>query len=201
MFSFCTSLTNVTLPNNATTIESQAFRACKSLSSITLPNGLTTTGDNAFMDCTSLAGLTIPASVTNINSGAFQNCTNLKSLLFKGNAPAWGPLNLFSSGVVPLIYYLPGTTGWGPTFSGLPTRLWNPQVQTSAATFGVHSNRFAFAITGTVNLVVVVEACTNLSHPTWFPVGTNTLTGGSSYFSDSQWTNSPRRFYRLRAPT
>jgi len=46
----------------------------------------------------------------------------------------------------------------------------------------------------------VVEACTNLTNPIWFPVGTNTLTGGSSYFSDAQWTNYPARLYRLRSP-
>jgi hypothetical protein len=40
----------------------------------------------------------------------------------------------------------------------------------------------------------------DLANPAWTPVGTNTLTGGSSYFCDSQWTNCPNRFYRLRSP-
>jgi hypothetical protein len=31
----------------------------------------------------------------------------------------------------------------------------------------------------------------------WTSVATNTLAGGSSYFSDPQWTNYPGRFYRL----
>jgi hypothetical protein len=95
---------------------------------------------------------------------------------------------------------LPGTTGWGSTFGGRPTVLWSPQVQTSGASFGVRTNRFGFTITGTSNLVIVVEACTNLVNPTWSPVATNTLTGGSSYFSDPRWTNNPARFYRLRSP-
>ena len=30
--------------------------------------------------------------------------------------------------------------------------------------------------------------------------GTITRTGGSSYFSDPDWTNYPSRFYRLRGP-
>ena len=68
------------------------------------------------------------------------------------------------------------------------------------ASFGVRTNQFGFTITGTSNLVIVVEACTNLANPVWSPVGTNTLTGGSSYFSDPQWTNYPGRFYRLRSP-
>jgi hypothetical protein len=78
--------------------------------------------------------------------------------------------------------------------------LWNPQVQTGDATFGVRTNRFGFTITGTASLVIMVEACTNLANPTWFPVQTITLTGGPSYFSDPRWTNYAARLYRLRSP-
>ena len=98
------------------------------------------------------------------------------------------------------VYYLPGTTGWASTFGGHPTVLWNPQVQTSGVNFGVRTNGFGFTITGSSNLVIAVEACTNLANALWSAVGTNTLTGGSSYFSDPQWTNYPGRFYRLRSP-
>ena len=73
-------------------------------------------------------------------------------------------------------------------------------MQTSDATFGVVSNQFGFNITWASDLIVVVDACTDLADPVWTPVGTNTITGGSSYFSDSQWTNYPARFYRLRSP-
>jgi hypothetical protein len=62
------------------------------------------------------------------------------------------------------------------------------------------TNNGTITITGTSGLVVVVEACTNLATPTWSSVGTNTLTNGSSYFSDSQWTNYAARFYRLCPP-
>ena len=65
---------------------------------------------------------------------------------------------------------------------------------------GVRTNRFGFTITGTSGLIFVVEACTNLADPIWSPLQTNTLTGGSSYFSDPRWTNYPARFYRLRSP-
>jgi hypothetical protein len=111
-------------------------------------------------------------------------------------------LNVFSGDGNATVYYLPGTTGWGwaSTFGGLPTVLWNPQVQTDAVSFGVRTNRFGFTITGTSNLVIVVEAGTSLEYPKWFPVGTNTLTDGLSYFSDPRWTNIPARFYRLRSP-
>jgi PKD repeat protein len=68
------------------------------------------------------------------------------------------------------------------------------------ADVGVRTNQFGFVITGTSNLVVVVEASTKLVNPTWYPLQTNTLTGGSFYFNDPEWTNYPSRFYRLRWP-
>ena len=65
---------------------------------------------------------------------------------------------------------------------------------------GVRNNQFGFTITGTTNLVVVVEASPNLANPAWIPLATNTPINGSAYFSDPQWANYPARFYRLRWP-
>jgi len=48
--------------------------------------------------------------------------------------------------------------------------------------------------------VVVVEASTSLANPAWLPLSTNTVTVGSAYFGDPNWTNHPARFYRLRSP-
>ena len=98
------------------------------------------------------------------------------------------------------VYFLPGTTGWNSAFGDRPTVLWNPLVQTSDASFGVQAGQFGFTVTGSSGLVIVVEACADLAHPVWTPVGTNTLTGGSSYFSDSEWTHYLTRVYRLRSP-
>ena len=95
---------------------------------------------------------------------------------------------------------MPGATGWYTPFGGVPVVLWNPQAQTGDASFGVRTNQFGFTITGNSNLVIVVEASTNPANPLWSPLATNTLTGGSCYFSDPQWTNYPARFYRLRSP-
>jgi hypothetical protein len=105
---------------------------------------------------------------------------------------------VFSGATNATVYYLPGTTGWDSTFGNRPTVLWAPQVQTSDASFGVRTNQFGFNINWASGMTVVVEASTNLANPSWFPVGTNTLTDGTSYFSDPSWTNYPARFYRLR---
>jgi hypothetical protein len=49
-------------------------------------------------------------------------------------------------------------------------------------------------------MVIVVEATTSLIAPIWSALGTNTLTDGTSYFSDPDWVNHSDRFYRLRLP-
>jgi hypothetical protein len=84
--------------------------------------------------------------------------------------------------------------------AGVATVLWNPLIQTAGAKFGVQSNQFGFNITGTNNFKVVVETCTNLANPVWTPLQTVTLTNGSVYFSDPQWTNYPTRYYGLGLP-
>ena len=63
----------------------------------------------------------------------------------------------------------------------------------------MRTNQFGFNINWADGKVVLVEACTDVINPDWVPVGTNAITGGSSYFADPQWTNYPGRFYRLRA--
>jgi hypothetical protein len=121
------------------------------------------------------------------------------SVFFMGDAPPGG-FYAFYSGVNPTLYYLPGTYGWDQWFVGPPAVLWNPQMQTSGASFGVRTNRFGFTIAGTPNIPMVVEACTSLAQPAWVPLQSCTLTNGSLYFSDPQWATYPGRLYRIRSP-
>jgi hypothetical protein len=192
-----------TIPASVSNIGSWAFNYCYGLASVTIPNGVTSIGDDAFIYCTSLTSVTIPKSVTSIGFMAFAYCSGLASVLFQGNAPSIGNYPFSSDG--PIIYYLPGTTGWGWFLSevGLPGALLTvpyPLISNNTPGFGVQTNQFGFTISWATNLSVVVEACTNLANPVWLPASTITLTSGTSYFIDPQWTNYPGRFYRLRSP-
>jgi hypothetical protein len=168
----------------------------------TVPDSVTSIGEYAFSFCASLTNVTIGTTVTSIGDEAFEFCTSLTGVYFKGNVPSVGS-GVFDADNNATVYYLPGATGWGPMIGSLRTALWflpNPLILNNGASFGVQTNGFGFIISWATNIPVVVEACTNLANHTWSPVGTNNLTGGSSYFSDPQWTNYPARFYRLRSP-
>ncbi len=73
VFSYCTSLENVTIPNSVTTIGQYAFSNCTSLENVTI-NSVTTIEPGAFYECHSLENVTIPNSVTTIGEVAFFNC-------------------------------------------------------------------------------------------------------------------------------
>jgi hypothetical protein len=203
-FDGCSGLTNLTIGTSVTNIGSYAFFYCYRLTNVTIGINVTSIGDYAFSRCW-LTKVTIPNSVTSIGSYAFFDCAILTGIYFQGDAPGAGTDWTVFSGEYATGYYLSGKTGWGSWFDGLPMVLWNPQAQTGGTMFGVRTNRFGFNITGSSNLVIVVEGCTNLANPDWRPVSINMLntfigTNGTSYFSDSDWTNYPGRFYRLRSP-
>ena len=198
-FEYCSNLTSVTIGNGVSSIADFAFDACASLTSVLIGNSVSSIGVAAFGRCTSLTSATIPSSVTSIGDAAFLGCTSLTAVYFQGNAPSDGGA-VFSGDYNATIYYLPRTTGWGMTFGGLPTVLWNPHAQTTDVSFGVQRNQFGFDITGTANIPVVVEASTNLIGFPWTTLLTGNITNGSIHFSDSQWTNFPSRYYRIRSP-
>ena len=82
-FSYCRSLTSVTIPDSVTSIEFEAFCSCSNLTSVTIPDNVTSIGDYAFQYCSSLTSVTIPNSVTSIGDYAFQYCSSLTAFYGK----------------------------------------------------------------------------------------------------------------------
>jgi hypothetical protein len=191
---------NYTILGSVTKVGDDAFTGCESLTGITIPEGVVSIGNGAFVDCKILTpSITFPSSVITIGDMPFVWSYGIFSVYFSGNAPNVGS-GEFMQMLSPTVYCLPGTTGWSSFDLGDPYRppivLWNPQTQN----FGVQAGQFGFTITNAGSPTVVIKACTNLVNPVWTPVATNTLTGGSSYFNDPDWTNYPARFYGFSMP-
>ena len=70
----------------------------------------------------------MPNSVTTIGNEAFSGCTKLTSVYFQGNSPTSFDFSVFAGDNIVTVYYLSGTTGWGPAFAGRPTVMLNPPI-------------------------------------------------------------------------
>ena len=79
IFYGCSSLTEVILPENLTSIPNSTFAYCTSLKSIDLPKGLQIIGDMAF-NGTGLESVDIPEGVFSIGVNAFRDCRSLENI-------------------------------------------------------------------------------------------------------------------------
>ena len=105
VFSDCSDLTSVTIPDSVTNIGASAFSGCGGLTSVTIPqcvcanrlssvfsssyshitnvvisDSVTNIGNSAFSGCSGLTSVTIPDSVTSIGDYAFSGCSGLTSV-------------------------------------------------------------------------------------------------------------------------
>jgi len=80
IFSGCTSLTKIVVPEGMTELPAYAFQGCTYLKEVTLPSTLTSIGQSAFDGCTGITEITLPAELTHIYNYAFQGCTGIESM-------------------------------------------------------------------------------------------------------------------------
>ena len=104
-FENATAITKVTIPASVTSIASAAFKGCTALNNVTIPTSITTIAEQTFYGCTSLTSITIPASVTRIYDKAFDACiklfevTNLSALTVTAGDTANGHLGYYAKDV------------------------------------------------------------------------------------------------------
>jgi hypothetical protein len=171
--------------------------------SVTVPKDITMIESCAFLHCMGLTNIIIPNTLLNIGNYAFAYCYSLTGVYFYGNAPGLN-VSVFSGDTNATIYVLPGTLGWHDLYLDRPIASWFlpyplilPSTQYGEC-WSNTTNRFDFFISWATNATVVVEACTNLTSHIWIPVSTNTLAGGTSYFSYPDWRHPSTRYYRIR---
>ncbi|MGI6179283.1 leucine-rich repeat domain-containing protein [Butyricicoccus intestinisimiae] len=91
-FVYCSSLTEVTIPEGVTSIGVGAFGACSNLTKAIIAEGVTSIGESAFQSCGSLTEVTIPKSVTSIGEMAFDECEALATVYYGGTQEDWDAL-------------------------------------------------------------------------------------------------------------
>ncbi len=80
MFSGCSNLVSVTLPENTTYISRDMFKNCRSLTTVNIPKSVGGVDMDGFSGCSSLTSIALPEGATSIASGALEGCTALESI-------------------------------------------------------------------------------------------------------------------------
>ena len=88
-------VTDLIIPDGATSIGDWAFYRCYSLTSVTIPDSVTSIGRSAFEYCYSLTSVTIGNGVTSIGDFAFFCCDSLKEVYCKPTTPPTGGSQMF----------------------------------------------------------------------------------------------------------
>ena len=138
-FSWCSSLTRVTIGNSVTSIGSYAFAGCRSLTSVTIGNSVTSIGHDAFDDCDSLQynekdGLkylgnesnkylyfvdTVSTDITTVNVdsncrfvdyNAFDGCSLLINVTIPNGATPIGSVDFYNCSSLTSVTILDGVT-------------------------------------------------------------------------------------------
>ncbi len=81
MFSGCTALNRIEIPESVEVINDHAFSKCAALSNVIIHEGVETIGSYAFSECNSLKDITIPKTVETINDHAFFKCAALNRVV------------------------------------------------------------------------------------------------------------------------
>jgi len=137
VFSGCTSLTSVSLPDTLVSIGSYAFQNCSSIPSIVIPDSVTTIENNAFSGCTSLLTANIGRSVTEIGDSAFASCKALTSIILPEGLLSLGSSVFNDSSLDTLVVPSTLTTFSSVSFLGIKTTL--KELTISAETIPDHA--------------------------------------------------------------
>ncbi len=112
LFSSCSALTNVVIPDSITNIGAYAFNNCKQLANIALPKSIVSIGHNAFQG-TALISVSIPQNVTRLEGDAFERCPKFQTIAVDALNPAYCSVDgvLFDKNRTQLILYPGGRPG------------------------------------------------------------------------------------------
>lgn len=82
-FKDCTVLKDITIPGSIESIQYNAFEGCSNLESVTFQDGSASSlkfGMKVFLNCTSLNSIELPSRTSNMNAAVFAGCTTLQEI-------------------------------------------------------------------------------------------------------------------------
>ena len=107
-FRDCRHLETVVLPSSLSAIRSNAFTDCDAVRTLSLPAGLESLGKNAFYSLDSLVEVTLPAGLSHVESGIFSMCGNLARVVLEEGVTSF-PEDAFSDCTHLACIYLPAS--------------------------------------------------------------------------------------------
>lgn len=94
-----TSLPEIIIPDNITSLGSSTFSGCSSLANVTIGKGINSLPSSLFSGCKSLASIVIPNNINSIGNNVFNACSNLGDVTIEEGEST---LSLGSNGSSPL---------------------------------------------------------------------------------------------------
>ena len=148
-FQSCPNFVEIKLPSTLQSIGYTAFSGCSALSKINFPDNLTSIGNSAFVDCDSLTEVILPDSLTTLGDTAFSSCDNLSKIAVPGSVATVGAGAFSSCKSLECVSIGEGTQSIGQgAFSGC-SALWELNLPSALTTVG------ASAFFGCTSLVSV----------------------------------------------
>ena len=80
VFSCCSNMTGVVIPDSVRRIRDKVFYRCSSLTTISIPNSVTNIGKSVFYGCTKLQEVTISENAQCLGASIFAGCSNLTTV-------------------------------------------------------------------------------------------------------------------------
>lgn len=109
-FTYCTALTDVTIPETVVSIDPLAFSMCTSLKTIVIPDSVKTIDGGCFDSCSALETVYFGSGVSQLEADNFDGCTQLKQIYFYGDAPRVFMSTLTNMAIT--AYYPAGNETW-----------------------------------------------------------------------------------------
>jgi hypothetical protein len=213
-FGLCSNLTSVTIPASVTNITGVLFAGCTNMPNImvdplnsyysSIGGVLFDKAGTALMEYPSgksASTYTIPSRVTNIVGNAFGICPTLTSVCFAGNAPSYAGNVFYQDFALSSVYYVSGTTGWGSTFSGIPTTpcaQCAPNVPVLQTPVIMTNSKVLLTWAAPLGATCQLQYKTNLNQPNWINIGSPVLASNIVVSVTNAIGSDKQRFYRVQ---